>query len=105
MDTPVPIPNTEVKHRSGEGIRLGQNSELPGFFLCFNMLFETLPGCRLSLYSALLFSLFSETDFVRERVSEAVTKSSSGQNDRRELTFTEEERDTTREFKNINIKM
>ena len=34
MDTPVPIPNTEVKHRSGEGIRLaGENSELPGFFL------------------------------------------------------------------------
>ncbi len=34
VDTPVPIPNTEVKHRSGEGIRLaGENSELPGFFL------------------------------------------------------------------------
>ena len=32
MDTPVPIPNTEVKHRSGEGIPLGENSELPGFF-------------------------------------------------------------------------
>ncbi len=33
-----------------------------------------------------------ETEFVRERVSEAVTKSSSGQNDRRELTFIEENR-------------
>ena len=33
MDTPVPIPNTEVKHRSGEGIQLvGENSALPGFF-------------------------------------------------------------------------
>ena len=33
VDTPVPIPNTEVKHRSGEGIRLvGENSELLGFF-------------------------------------------------------------------------
>ena len=33
MDTPVPIPNTEVKHRSGEGIRaIGENSEPPGFF-------------------------------------------------------------------------
>ena len=33
VDTPVPIPNTEVKHRSGEGIQLvGENSALPGFF-------------------------------------------------------------------------
>ena len=33
VDTPVPIPNTEVKHRSGEGIRLvGENSKLLGFF-------------------------------------------------------------------------
>ena len=33
VDTPVPIPNTEVKHRSGEGILLGgENSEPPGFF-------------------------------------------------------------------------
>jgi hypothetical protein len=31
--TPVPIPNTEVKHRSGEGILFGgENSALPGFF-------------------------------------------------------------------------
>ena len=42
MDTPVPIPNTEVKHRSGEGIRvIGENSELPGFFFlcrfCYNI--------------------------------------------------------------------
>ena len=34
-----------------------------------------------------------ETDFVRERSSEAATKSSSGQNGRRELPFTEEEND------------
>ncbi len=33
MGTPVPIPNTEVKHRSGEGSRgTDKNSELPGFF-------------------------------------------------------------------------
>ena len=32
MDTPVPIPNTEVKHRSGENISLRQDSEPPGFF-------------------------------------------------------------------------
>ena len=31
--TPVPIPNTEVKHRSGEGSRaIDKNSALPGFF-------------------------------------------------------------------------
>jgi hypothetical protein len=36
VDTPVPIPNTEVKHRSGEGIDRTfrrKNSELLGFFL------------------------------------------------------------------------
>ena len=33
VDTPVSIPNTEVKHRSDEGIRFsGENSELLGFF-------------------------------------------------------------------------
>ncbi len=33
VDTPVPIPNTEVKHRCGEG-SLGKNSKLPGSFFC-----------------------------------------------------------------------
>ena len=34
MVTPVPIPNTAVKHRSGEGIGSGrENSAPPGFFL------------------------------------------------------------------------
>ena len=33
VGTPVPIPNTEVKHRSGEGSSLGgENSAPPGFF-------------------------------------------------------------------------
>ena len=33
QNPPVPIPNTEVKHRSGEGIQfVGENSELLGFF-------------------------------------------------------------------------
>ena len=37
VDTPVPIPNTEVKHSSGEGSWLAcENSTLPGFFfICF----------------------------------------------------------------------
>ena len=40
MDTPVPIPNTEVKHRSGENISLRQDSEPPGFFyILINLLF------------------------------------------------------------------
>ena len=43
VDTPVPIPNTEVKHRSGEGIQLvGENSALPGFFLFFLFIFLLL---------------------------------------------------------------
>ena len=34
VGTPVPIPNTEVKHRSGEGSSFGgKNSTLPGFFI------------------------------------------------------------------------
>ena len=36
MDTPVPIPNTEVKHCSGEDSPLGKNSEPPGFFYSLN---------------------------------------------------------------------
>ena len=36
VDTPVPIPNTEVKHRSGENISLRQDSEPPGFFYILN---------------------------------------------------------------------
>ncbi|MBQ6400007.1 MAG: hypothetical protein IJI21_07805 [Clostridia bacterium] len=35
-------------------------------------------------------TLAEETDFVRERVSEAAAKSSSGQNNKRELTLAEE---------------
>ena len=37
MDTPVPIPNTEVKHHRGEDSTLCENSSLPvpSFFLCF----------------------------------------------------------------------
>ena len=31
VDTPVPIPNTEVKHCSGENTER-EDSELPGFF-------------------------------------------------------------------------
>ncbi len=47
MDTPVPIPNTEVKHRSGEGIQfVGENSELPGFFFlsgfCYNIVMNKI---------------------------------------------------------------
>ena len=41
-------------------------------------------------YGEVSLRLKPETDFVRERVSEAATKSSSGQNGRRELTFKEE---------------
>ena len=33
VDTPVPIPNTEVKHCSGENSRNGKDSESPGFFM------------------------------------------------------------------------
>lgn len=33
VGTPVPIPNTEVKHRSGDGSRAtGETSAPPGFF-------------------------------------------------------------------------
>ena len=39
VDTPVPIPNTEVKHRSGENISLRQDSEPPGFFCTLRFLF------------------------------------------------------------------
>lgn len=38
MDTPVPIPNTEVKHRNGEGIRKGRIASCRAFFL-FTMLY------------------------------------------------------------------
>ena len=33
MGTPVPIPNTEVKHRSGEGSPLGRDQRVAGLFL------------------------------------------------------------------------
>ena len=33
VDTPVPIPNTEVKHRSGEGIRKDRIASRRAFFL------------------------------------------------------------------------
>ena len=33
VDTPVPIPNTEVKHFNGEN-SLRENSKLPIFFFC-----------------------------------------------------------------------
>ena len=37
MDTPVPIPNTEVKHHRGEDSTLCENSSLPvpSFFFMF----------------------------------------------------------------------
>ena len=39
VDTPVPIPNTEVKHRSGEDTRgTVENSEPPGFFIYIRFL-------------------------------------------------------------------
>ena len=33
MDTPVPIPNTEVKHRSGEDIRKDKIASRRAFFI------------------------------------------------------------------------
>ena len=35
MDTPVPIPNTEVKHHRGEDSTLCENSSLPVLFFIF----------------------------------------------------------------------
>ena len=35
MDTPVPIPNTEVTHRRGEGIRKDRIASCRAFFLLF----------------------------------------------------------------------
>ena len=35
MDTPVPIPNTEVKHHNGDDSTLCENSKLPVLFFVF----------------------------------------------------------------------
>ena len=35
MDTPVPIPNTEVKHHNGDDSTLCENSKLPVLFFYF----------------------------------------------------------------------
>ena len=40
-DPPVPIPNTEVKHRNGEGIRKERIASCRAFFL-FTMLLKLL---------------------------------------------------------------
>ncbi len=50
MDTPVPIPNTEVKHCSGEDSPLGKNSEPPGFFyLNKNLLYYNKVNMKINL--------------------------------------------------------
>ena len=45
MDTPVPIPNTEVKHHRGEDSTLCENSSLPvpSFFYAFLFIKKSSP--------------------------------------------------------------
>ena len=45
MDTPVPIPNTEVKHHRGEDSTLCENSSLPvpSFFYVFLFIKKSSP--------------------------------------------------------------
>ena len=38
MDTPVPIPNTEVKHRSGEDIRKDKIASRRAFFIIYHII-------------------------------------------------------------------
>ncbi len=43
VDTPVPIPNTEVKHRSGEGIRKDRIASCRAFLFykgCYRLLLD-----------------------------------------------------------------
>ena len=59
MDTPVPIPNTEVKHRSGEGIQLvGENSALPGFFFILFIYFSIIVLCKKIIISDKIFIVY-----------------------------------------------
>ena len=39
VDTPVPIPNTEVKHRNGDCIRKERGARCRAFFLLFFSMF------------------------------------------------------------------
>ena len=52
MDTPVPIPNTEVKHHRGEDSTLCENSSLPvpSFFLCFYMIVDRSYHCGMAFF-------------------------------------------------------
>jgi hypothetical protein len=50
--TPVPIPNTEVKHRSGEDRTLEpENSALPGFFF-YGRLYASFFSCFMSIIAS-----------------------------------------------------
>ena len=40
MDTPVPIPNTEVKHHNGDDSTLCENSKLPVLFFYFLLVYK-----------------------------------------------------------------
>lgn len=52
MDTPVPIPNTEVKHHRGEDSTLCENSSLPvpSFFLCLYMILDRSYHCGMTFF-------------------------------------------------------
>ena len=64
MDTPVPIPNTEVKHHSGDDSTLCENSTLPvpfflpfwGFFL---IVYYFIKISLFALYYQFLLMLFT----------------------------------------------
>ena len=56
VDTPVPIPNTEVKHHRGYGIRKGRAASCRALFFCFHLIFYYLLIVILIMkYKVLLF--------------------------------------------------
>ena len=91
MDTPVPIPNTEVKHHRGEDSTLCENSSLPvpSFFLCFYMILDRSYHCGMAFFIAsykieiilncyyLMFINFLKLDFLYELLLEISKKKTS----------------------------
>ena len=54
VDTPVPIPNTEVKHFNADD-SVCENRKLPIFFFCLNFYFDLGFFIFLSLFMAYFF--------------------------------------------------